>query len=103
MLLLLVSGVAGAGLVAEPLCMTFALNGFNVNQVILKFTQIHLPLPRIKGVCYHDHQPASDFFFLIKDLFIIISKYTLAVFRHTRNGHQISLVMGVSHHVAAGI
>jgi hypothetical protein len=33
-----------------------------------------------------------------KDLFIIISKYTVVVFRHARRGCQI-----VSHHVVAGI
>jgi hypothetical protein len=33
---------------------------------------------------------------------IIISKYTVAVFRHTRRGHQISLQMVVSHHEVAG-
>ena len=38
-----------------------------------------------------------------KDLFIIISKCSVAVFRHTRRGHQISLRMVVSHHVVAGI
>jgi hypothetical protein len=35
-----------------------------------------------------------------KDLFIIC-KFTVAVFRHTRRGHQISLQMVVSHHVDA--
>jgi hypothetical protein len=39
---------------------------------------------------------------LFKELFIIICKYTLAVFRHTRRGHQISLWMVVSHHVLLG-
>ena len=34
-----------------------------------------------------------------KDLFIIICKYTVAVFRHTRRRHQIPLQMVVSHHV----
>jgi hypothetical protein len=38
-----------------------------------------------------------------KDLFIKIDKYTVAVFRHTRRGHQISLQVVVSHHVVAGI
>jgi hypothetical protein len=33
----------------------------------------------------------------------IICKYTVAVFRHPRRGHQISLWMVVSHHVVAGI
>jgi hypothetical protein len=40
--------------------------------------------------------------FFFKDLFITY-KYTVAVFRHTRRGRQISLQMVVSHHVVAGI
>jgi hypothetical protein len=42
------------------------------------------------------------FFFQIYYLFIIC-KYTVAVFRHLRREHQISLQMVVSHHVVAGI
>jgi hypothetical protein len=42
-------------------------------------------------------------FFFFKYLFIVICKYTVAVFRHTRRGRQISLRMVVSHHVVAGI
>jgi hypothetical protein len=42
------------------------------------------------------------FFFFLKDLFIIC-KYTVAIFRHSRRGHQILLQMVVSHHVVAGI
>jgi hypothetical protein len=38
-----------------------------------------------------------------KDLFIIMTKYTVAVFRHTRRGRQISLWMVVSHHVVAKV
>jgi hypothetical protein len=38
-----------------------------------------------------------------KDLFIIICKYVVAVFRHSRRGHQISSQMVVSHYVVAGI
>jgi hypothetical protein len=38
-----------------------------------------------------------------KDLFIIIHKYTVADFIHTRRGRQISLQVVVSHHVVAGI
>jgi hypothetical protein len=45
----------------------------------------------------------SFFFFFFKDLFIIICKYTVVVFRHSRGGSQISLQMVVSHHVVAGI
>ena len=42
-------------------------------------------------------------FFLKIYLFIIISKYTVAVFRCARRGRQISLRMVVSHRVVAGI
>jgi hypothetical protein len=39
-----------------------------------------------------------------KGLFIIIIyKYTVGVFRHTRRECQISIQMVVSHHVVAGI
>jgi hypothetical protein len=44
---------------------------------------------------------ATSFFF--KDLFIVIYKYTVAVFRHSRRGHQISSRMVVNYHVVAGI
>jgi hypothetical protein len=40
---------------------------------------------------------------VVKDLFISISKYTVAVFRHTRRECQISLQMVLSHHVVTGI
>jgi hypothetical protein len=42
-------------------------------------------------------------FYFFKDLFIIIHKYTVAVFRHTRRRHKFSLRMVVKHHVVAGI
>jgi len=44
----------------------------------------------------------KDFIYLFIYLFIIF-KYTVAVFRHLRKGHQISLWMFVSHHVVAEI
>jgi hypothetical protein len=43
------------------------------------------------------------FSFLFKDVFIIIHKFTVADFRHTRRGCQISLRVVVSHRVVAGI
>ena len=45
--------------------------------------------------------PFSFFFFKI--YLFIICKYTVAVFRHSRRGRQISLQVVVSHHVVAGI
>jgi hypothetical protein len=42
-------------------------------------------------------------FFFLKIYLFIICKYTVAVFRHSRRGRQISLRMVVSHHVVAGI
>jgi hypothetical protein len=44
--------------------------------------------------------------YLLLLLFIylfIIHKNTVVDFRHTRRGHQISLMMVVSHHVVGGI
>jgi hypothetical protein len=38
-----------------------------------------------------------------KDLFIIIHKYIVAVFRHARRGCQVSLWVVVNHHVVSGI
>jgi hypothetical protein len=38
----------------------------------------------------------------LKIYLFIICKYSVAVFRHTRKGYQISLWMVVSHHVVAG-
>jgi hypothetical protein len=43
------------------------------------------------------------FCFVFKDLFIIIHKYTVADFRHTRRGRQFSFRMVVNHHAVAGI
>jgi hypothetical protein len=40
--------------------------------------------------------------FVFKIYLFIICKYTVAVFRHSRRGHQIPLQMVVSHHVVAG-
>jgi hypothetical protein len=47
--------------------------------------------------------PAFYLFFFFKIYLFIICKYTVAVFRHSRRGSQISLQMVVSHHVVAGI
>jgi hypothetical protein len=44
-----------------------------------------------------------SFFFFFLDLLFIMCKYTVAVFRHSRRGRQISLPVVVSHHVVAGI
>jgi hypothetical protein len=48
-------------------------------------------------------QQVFFFFFFLKIYLFIICKYTVAVFRHSRRGNQISLQMVVSHHVVAGI
>jgi hypothetical protein len=41
--------------------------------------------------------------FFLKIYLFIICKYTVAVLRHSRRGHQILLRMVVSHHVVAEI
>ena len=45
---------------------------------------------------------SSTFFFFLKIYLFIICKYTVAVYRHTRRGRQISLEVAVNHHVVAG-
>jgi hypothetical protein len=45
----------------------------------------------------------KKYFFKRFTYLFIICKYTVAVFRRTRRGHQISLRVVVSHHVVAGI
>jgi len=52
----------------------------------------------------HPFSSVCFFFFSFLSFFFkfILHKYTVAVFRHTRRGHQISLQMVVSHHVVAG-
>jgi hypothetical protein len=45
----------------------------------------------------------STLFVFLKIYLFIICKFTAAVFRHSRRGHQILLQMVVSHHVIAGI
>jgi hypothetical protein len=47
------------------------------------------------------HNVVNFYFKHFKKIFIIY-KYTVAVFIHTRRGHQISLQMVVRHHVVAG-
>jgi hypothetical protein len=58
----------------------------------------------VLGFCCCEETPQpKQLFFFFKDLFIIIHKFTVAVFRHPRRGHQISLWVVVSHHMVAGI
>jgi hypothetical protein len=47
-------------------------------------------------------ETVKEYIFL-KIYLLVICKYTVAVFRHSRRGCQISLRMVVSHHVVAGI
>jgi hypothetical protein len=51
------------------------------------------------GVCSR----TNFLFFFFKIYLLVICKYTVAVFRHSRRGSQISIWMVVSHHVVAGI
>jgi hypothetical protein len=52
----------------------------------------------------HGHR-MEHFILFFKNIYLFILciyEYTVAVFRHTRRGHQIPLQMVVSHHVVAG-
>jgi hypothetical protein len=75
----------------------------SVNQAGLELRNSPASTSQVLGLkaCATTTQQEYKIFF--KDLCIIICKYTVAVFRHTRRGCQISLQMVVSHHVFAGI
>jgi hypothetical protein len=45
----------------------------------------------IKGTRHH--HPAENVFFFLRIYLFIICKYTVAIFKHTRRGHQITLQM----------
>jgi len=68
---------------------------------ILLFDSYNRTLEWLLCVHFVDEETRPTFF--LKIYLFIIQKYTVAVFRHTRRGHQISLQMVVSHHVVAGI
>jgi hypothetical protein len=44
----------------------------------------------------------KDLFIYLFIYFIYMNEHTVAIFRHTRRGHQIPLQIVVSHHVVAG-
>jgi hypothetical protein len=60
---------------------------------------VHCPTTHSMVVFHNEIDP----FFLRFIYLFIIHKYTVAVFRHTRRGRQISLWVVVSHHVVTGI
>jgi hypothetical protein len=68
--------------------------------VSLRFSK-HGTLLSEEEISSHLHVYWLLFFFLIRFIYLIY-EYTVAVFRHTRRGHQILLHMVVSHHVVAG-
>jgi hypothetical protein len=68
-----------------------------VREQLLEVSSL-LPLHCRLSVVLHKH-----FFLLFLKIYLfIICKYIVAVLRHSRRGHQISLWMVVSHHVVAG-
>jgi hypothetical protein len=52
----------------------------------------------------YTHTHVYNMYFFLKRFIYLLYKYEyiVAVFRHTRRGHQIPLQMVVSHHVVAG-
>jgi hypothetical protein len=85
-----------------PLNRKYKLDPREVGIVFIKMAAVMTAV--LARICSNldVHTPTMGllFFFLI---FIIICKYTVAIFRSTRRGCQISLQMVVSHQVAAGI
>jgi hypothetical protein len=74
-----------------------------VDQAGLELRNPPASTSRVLGLKACATMPRFNTSFLKTYLFIIICKYTVAVFRHTRRRSQISLRMVVSHHVVAGI
>jgi len=64
------------------------------------FDQRRIPCLNVKKTTFVFCERTFSFFFNI--YLFIIYKYTVAVFRHTKRGHQIPLQIVVSHHVGAG-
>jgi len=62
-------------------------------------SQLLLPLLALQ-VCVYATTP--DLLLFFKIYLFYLYEYTVAVFKHTRRGHQIPLQMVVSHHVFAG-
>jgi hypothetical protein len=61
-------------------------------------------MPEVTVGTYLYYSPFYFYLFIYLFIYLlIICKYTVAVFRHSRRGSQISLRMVVSHHVVAGI
>jgi hypothetical protein len=77
----------------EPSCSCWKLNlGLLLTSVNLTHSGRRSGRPSSLHSCSHH----------LKDLFIVIDKFTIAVFRCTRRGHQILFWVVVSHHVVAG-
>jgi hypothetical protein len=77
------------------------------------YTHPHTPLLS-KSKVYDIFCAKTEIYFELRRVFLVgegrflkinlfyVCKYTVALFRHTRRGHQIPLQMVVSHHVVAG-
>jgi hypothetical protein len=68
-------------------------------------SQSYTEKPCLKKQKQKQKQKKDRFLLKKKDLFIYlfyVYEYTIALFRHTRRGHQIPLQIVVSHHVVAG-
>ena len=65
---------------------------------------VSLSSPGWPATHYVAQAAANSFFFFFKRIINLfyLYEYTVAVFRHTKRGHQISLQLVVSHHMAAG-
>jgi transcription initiation factor IIE alpha subunit len=62
------------------------------------------PLVVSMGTCMHEHiQAQINNNNILRRFIYLLYNYAVAVCRHTRKGHQISLWMVVSHYVVAGI
>jgi hypothetical protein len=75
----------------------------NITYCPLKNTGAHFFLPSPPLPFPPLPSPPPSFLSLLRFIYLFyVYEYTIALFRHTRGGHQTPLQMVVSHHVVAG-
>jgi hypothetical protein len=87
-------------------CCSAAIWSQELNPGLLEEQPVLLMLSRCSSPPLIDFYKMPWFFFVfffLKIYLFIICKFTVAVLRYSRRGHQILLRKVVSHHVVAGI
>jgi hypothetical protein len=79
--------------------MHMASISFMSTMCIMTVTDVKDTITALSRLSPREMERSLPIFFKI---YLFIYEYTIALFRHTRRGHQIPLQMVVSHHVVTG-